>query len=246
MNSQSPIADSRGPSADSPSPSADGRANAAAAEDDPLAGLSAENREIIVRQARALKAEGRAQKGANADPLPGALLEAYAGLPEAVSGLQVRRIVHYDWVLFRMLKSPVLEALAAAGKQKGPSRTGQESRKQKAPRTVRADYADSQESELIFQLTRPVREMDALMKRGGVEGFRAAAKEAIGYTLGPIEVGILMKCVEREFARYFSTVIKYGPGSKGQEGNGETVFTGPAMMPAPKTGSGGGSTISAG
>ena len=41
--------------------------------DDPLAGLSPESREIVMRQARALRSEGKAQREANADPLPGAL-----------------------------------------------------------------------------------------------------------------------------------------------------------------------------
>ena len=224
---------------DNQSPIADSQVETPVDSDDPLAGLSPESREIIVRQARALKAEGRAQKGANADPLPGALLDAYAEIPEAVAGMQVRKIVHYDWVLFRMLKSPVLDALAEAGH-------GKNGKNRKHGGRVSATYSDGQESELIFQLTRPVKEMDGLMKRVGVEGFRGAAKESIGYSLGPIEVGLLMKCVEREFARYFSTVIKYGPGAKAGEGNGETVFTGPAMTPAPKTGSVGGSTTCAG
>ena len=180
--------------------------------DDPLAGLSAENREIILRQARGLRSEGKAQRIANADPLPGALAAAFAGTA-TIGGLQVRKLVHYDFVLLKRMNSPLLAQLSGkGGKKKG------------------TPFTDDQGYEMIWQFTRPCEVVEGALNKLGVSGFRAMAKREIGLTLGPMETMLLVKAVEGEFVRSFSTCLKHGAPEK--EGGGETVFTGPAMKPA--------------
>jgi hypothetical protein len=39
------------------------------------------------------------------------------------------------------------------------------------------------------------------------------ARRSIGLALGPIEVGLLVRCVERSFLRSFSTAVNYNPKS---------------------------------
>ncbi len=193
---------------------------------DPFSGLSPENRAILERQAQTLEAEARAQVAANAEVLPGPLREAFAGIPEEVAGLRVRRLVHWDFVILRRMESPLLDQLSGNASSTKP-------------------YTDDQGAEMVWQFTRPCEEVDALIEKLGVAGARSAAKREIGMKLGPLEVGLLVKSVEREFVRAFSTAVKYGrkPGESG--GAGETVFTGPATTPALKTDSAGGSTTSA-
>lgn len=71
------------------------------------------------------------------------------------------------------------------------------------------------------------------------ELFRERALEEIGFQLNPVEAALLVKAVEREFIRAFSTVIKYEsrPGEPGE------TFTPPP--PQTTTASAGGSTTSA-
>ena len=80
--------------------------------------------------------------------------------------------------------------------------------------------------------------VEGALNKLGVSGFRAMAKREIGLTLGPMETMLLVKAVEGEFVRSFSTCLKHGAPEK--EGGGETVFTGPAMKPAPTMGLAGG------
>jgi hypothetical protein len=187
--------------------------------DDPLEGLSPENRAIIERQARALKGESRAQRAANADPLPGPLKGLFAP-DQAIAGLRVRKLVHFDFVLLRRLQSPLLKQLERKSRGK-------------------TSFSDEQGYEMVWQFTRPPLEVEAALNKLGLVKFREMAKQEIGLTIGPVEMALLVKAVEAEFVRAFSTVIKYGAPDK-SEGRGETVFTGPAMTPAPKTGSAGG------
>ena len=188
--------------------------------DDPLAGLSPESREIVMRQARALRSEGKAQREANADPLPGALDGVFGAAMASAAGLQVRRLVHFDFVLLKRMGSPLLEQLAGKRGKKG------------------TPFTDEQGYEMIWQFTLPCEEVEACLAKHGAAECRLIAKREIGMKLGPMEAIILVKSVEQEFERSFSSWIKHGAPEK--EGGGETVFTGPAMKPAPKTGSGGG------
>jgi hypothetical protein len=157
---------------------------------------------------------------ANREILPGPLLDAFASVPEEIAGLRVRPLVHYDFVLLRKLESPLLRQ--ADSQSKTP-------------------FGDEEGYEMVLQFTRSVKEAAALVARGR-EHFRQQALEQIGMRLGPVEVGLLVKAVEREFLRAFSTVIQYSPTSDGNTGG--TVFTPPPADPT--TASAGGSTTPAG
>lgn len=159
---------------------------------------------------------------ANAVPLPGPLLDAFAHVPQTISGRTVRPVMHYDFVILQKLDSPLLKHLKGGTKKA-------------------TAYTDEQGYEMVYQFTQPIREIVAAIARDGREfagRFKAAALETIGLSLGPVEVGLLVQAVEREFLRAFSTRLGYEakPGEPGQ------VFTTPP--PAPTTASAGGSTTS--
>jgi len=164
----------------------------------------------------------RRRAAANSVPLPGPLLDAFAHVPQTVAGRTVRALVHFDFVILQKLASPLLAHLRGGTKQA-------------------TAYTDEQGYEMVYQFTRPVREIAAEIAREGRDfapKFKAAALETIGLSLGPVEVGLLVQAVEREFIRAFSTRLGYEarPGEPGQ------VFTTPP--PAPTTASAGGSTTS--
>lgn len=66
------------------------------------------------------------------------------------------------------------------------------------------------------------------------------ARRDIGMRLGPVEVALLVKMVERAVVEAFSTALKYAAKD---QGSGDEVFTTPPA--APETGSAGGSITSA-
>ena len=185
---------------------------------EPYAGFTAE------AEARA----GVAQefREAAADPLPGPLAAAFEGLPEAVAGLRVRKMVHYDFALLRRLNSPLLRQMAGTNGKKGKKGTA---------------FTDEQGYEMVWQFTRPCEEVESALDKLGVSGFRKLTKREIGFGLGPVEVALRVKMVEREVLRSFLTALKYTEKDKG---SGETVFTRPPAVPV--TGSAGGSITCAG
>ena len=82
-------------------------------------------REAAAREAAELaryEARAEAREKANADPLPGPLLDAFLA-PEAVAaGLRLQPIVAYHLVLLRALDSPLLRLLAELGKPEADRR----------------------------------------------------------------------------------------------------------------------------
>ena len=199
---------------------------------DPLAGLSPESRAIIERQAADLAAKQAAAGPARREPFPGPLQAAFADLPTEIAGLRVRPVVHYDFIILKRVDSPLLRQLAIAttAKRKGKSKV--------------TPFSDEESYAMIYQFTRPVRELAAWWDRQpdparAVTAFRQLAREEIGLRLGPFEVGTLIGLIEREFVATFATAISYASTDE----SGGTVFTPP---PAPAmTASAGGSTISA-
>lgn len=175
-----------------------------------------QKREALERAAREA-----AYAAANAAVLPGPLAGAMEPEMTEVAGLRVRRVVHYDFVLLRRLNSPLLKQLARAAEGESGG----------------TEFSDEDAYVMVWQFTRPVREAAAYLAEHGADGVKAAALEAIGCALGPVEVGLLVKAVEREFVRALSTVVKYEPARPGAESGG-AVFTAP---PAERmTGSAGG------
>ena len=163
---------------------------------------------------------------AHKEPLPGSLLEAFAGLPDQIAGLRVRALCHFDFVILRRLESPLLRQLVKSKASK--------------PKTP---YNDEEAYAMVYQFTRPAAEIadffdKFLNVKSAAAAFRKVAREQIGLKLGPIEAGLLVKAVEREFVAYFSTAVNYGP----QEADDGSF----PLPPAPqRTGSAGGLPTSA-
>ena len=172
-------------------------------------------------------AHQQALRDASADPLPGPLADAFASLPDQIAGLRVRKMVHYDFVIMKLVGSPVLEQLRNQGK-KGKTAT---------------PFDDADGYQMIYQFTRPVEELaDWLAKRApgrAAPEFRKLALREIGMALGPVEVALLVKMVERTILDAFSTALQY---AEKDPPPGDTVFTPPPASPS--TASAGGSTTS--
>ena len=187
-------------------------------DNEPYPGYDAERRQTERRDALRV--------AARAEPLPGPLLDAFAGVPEEIAGFRLRPVVHYDFVLLRLLDSPILKHLAGnAERESGPT-----------PLTDDDSYV------LIYQLSQPIQVwVDWWEKHPdrprAAAAFRRLARAEIGLKHGPLEVALLIRAAEREIVRAFSTVVKYAP----KETSGD--FLSP---PAPKeTASAGGSITSA-
>ena len=167
-----------------------------------------------------------ARTEASKEPLPGPLLEAFAGLPEQIAGLRVRPLCHFDFVILRRVDSPLLRQLV-----KGRS----------SKRTT--PYDDEDGYVMVYQFTRPAAGIADWFDRftnpqKAATAFKKLARAEIGLKLGPMEVGLLVKAVEREFVAYFSTAVQYAP----KEAPDGSFPCPPAQQ---QTGSAGGSGTSA-
>ena len=210
----------------------------AAGQDDSFEGLDPKVRKVLEGQQTRMQGDaGRAAEAA-ATPLPGPLAGAFAPEIQEVAGLRVRAPRHYDFVAMQVLDSPLLKEFAAASRAARLKAMGR-----KVKRRAPTIWSDQQGYEIIYQFTRPVEELVALVsapnRSRAVAEYRERALREIGLRLGPVEVQLLVKAVTMEFDRYFSAWLKYAPKDGG---GGETVFT----TPPAGTGPAGGSTTTAG
>lgn len=180
------------------------------------------------KEANAAARKSQAYREASAEPLPGPLADAFAGLPEAVAGLRVRPMVHFDFVLLKIIKSPLLEHLARQAGTKGKVSTG---------------WSDEQGWEMVWQFTRPPEEVHAWLAQQPpakvAANYRAMVTREIGMKLGPFEVVLLIRMAQKAFVDAFSTMLQYVP--KDEEKGGLSFPTPPVA-----TASAGGSATSAG
>ena len=114
---------------------------------------------------------------AHKEPLPGALFDAFAAVPEQIAGLRVRPLCHYDFVILRRLDSPLLRQLVGAKASK-----------------QRTAYNDEDGYSMVYQFTRPAAEIADWFNKfpnahKAAPAFRKLARAEIGMKLGPIEVG---------------------------------------------------------
>jgi hypothetical protein len=175
------------------------------------------------------------QKAATAavDPLPGPLLDAFTTGPQTVAGFSIRPLVHYDFVILRQLNSPLIAQLqATAAAQATPG----------AP-PPRTPFTDQDAYEVIYLLTRPCREAAAMLAQGA-ERYRAVSAESIGMVVGPVDMALLVRAIEREVVRAFSTALSYEPRESNPP-DGTQVFPQPPAPHSPTTALAGGSMSSA-
>lgn len=162
------------------------------------------------KEARAAADRAHAMRQAAAEPLPGPLLEAFAGVPAHAGGLQVRPLVSYDWVILKRINSPLIRQLAAVAAGMKGRRNGKD-RKGKRAET---EWSDEQGYEMIYQFTRPAEELHRFFERHGAAAparFRSEAIAEIGLKLRPLEVAALVPEVVRQFVASFDTRVLFEP-----------------------------------
>jgi hypothetical protein len=160
---------------------------------------------------------------AAADPLPGPLSVAF--LPPCdieVESYRIRPIVAYDWAIMKRIGSPIYRQMLEV--------------MQNGDKAAEVPSEPEEMWDLIFLLTRPCMESDALFKKGGLDAFREAAKQEIGMknNLGQI-LALGRACTDQIYA-HMQTMVQYAAK---ENGDGE-VRNFPSAEPTPATGSAGG------
>lgn len=103
---------------------------------------------------------------ANVEPLPGSLSHAFGPSAIDVSGISVRKVTGADWEIWHILKSHVLELFKELEKP--------------VEQMDEVKSSPLQDMQLIYQFTRPCKEVYALACKGK-DAFDAAVMESIGF-----------------------------------------------------------------
>ena len=164
----------------------------------------------------------RRQEGiarAQADPLPGPLLDAFAPELPTFCGIPLREVVPTDLGLLKRLDSPLHREMLQLAK----------------PIEERAgiEYTDEELWELLYLFTRPARDARAALARGRPEFREAALSHADKLPAGAFaKRNELLAAISQIWLRAFSTLVEHAP----PPGEGDS-FRSP---PAPTTASAGG------
>lgn len=148
---------------------------------------------------------------ANANPLPGPLLDAVLPEPILAAGLTLRAVVASDLALLRRLNSPLIAELEQLSMPEA---------ERQQPK-----YTEEDCWELLYLWTRPVAEARAALNRGR-EHYRETALRTIADPLPAsvlAEAVAIMQAIAENFLRGFETAIQYQarPSADG------TIFTQP-------------------
>jgi hypothetical protein len=191
--------------------------------------------DAAVRDARVAVAAARQ---AAATPLPGPLAVAF-GADDAlnVAGLTLRPVVASDFAILQRLDSPMLRQAQAAAEHARQVAVGELPESAPVPGTP---YEQEELAELLYQFTRPLREVRAALAQGR-PAFREAAMEATFDRLPPTAIGPVMERLVENFTRCFATAVAHqAPTPSGET---RVDFCRP---PQPATGLGGGLATSPG
>lgn len=140
--------------------------------------------------------EREAAKRASADPLPGALSEAFLSDAIDVGGVKVRQVKATDWKLLKWLNSPILQQMLELQKPK--------EQRQEVPLT------DEEEWEICFQFTTEPKVLRKLM--GGTrEAFTEIATEMIADKLDTAQIKAMTNAVSEQFIASFKTALLFFP-----------------------------------
>lgn len=140
---------------------------------------------------------------ANADPLPGALKEAFIGGDiQVAKGVTVRRIVATDWDILKWLDSPILKQMLEL--QKPP-----EARE-------RLEYTQSECYEICFQLMTSSKELRKFLG-GSRDAFREAATEAIGDKYDISVCNQIVDAAIAQFGNSFLTALQFMPDEEAEK-----------------------------
>jgi len=150
--------------------------------------------------------ESMAAKRAEANPLPGALGDAFLSGPIAIAGHEVRKLVASDYVIFKFLDSPILRQLLELSKSPD---------KQEA-----VAFSDEEEWEMCWQFIHNPKECRELMKRGR-EQFRELCAVEIGDSFSPEETKLIVLAISEQVRRNGDTAVKFVADAKEK---GEITF----------------------
>lgn len=164
------------------------------------------NQGNLDRNALDMNLRAEASKRASADPLPGPLANAYGSLPITIAGpdrdgveisFTIRPLVAYDWALLKKLNSPVFRLMLEV------QQVGIEKAELK-------DAQDFEDWELIYLLSRPCEEADAVFCSGR-DKFAQEAKSKVAFRLHTGMVAKLVQACLHQIFTHFSTMNKYAP-----------------------------------
>lgn len=151
--------------------------------------------EVLDVQSREAALEEDARRRAAADPLPGALNDAF--LQDAIQigpNIYVRRVVASDWLVFKWLNSPIFQAMLELQKD------------EKLREEVQ--FTEQEQYEMAWQFTHTPKQVRALMAKGR-DKFREECQEfadELDFALLPAAIEALV----RQIIRSFSTSQQYG------------------------------------
>lgn len=139
--------------------------------------------------------EQDARRRAAADPLPGALADAF--LEDAIQigdNLYVRRVVASDWKVLKWLDSPIFKAMLEMQKDEG-------NRDEIA-------FTDEEQYEMAWQFTHTPAEVRELMTKGR-EGFKKSCEQWADH-LDFASLPSAINALQKQILKSFSTSLKYG------------------------------------
>lgn len=143
---------------------------------------------------------------ANATPLPGALRDAFAIVPEITVGpYKVRPIVDRDWEYLQSLDHPLHKHI------NGTPSIGE---------MITGKYA----WQLCYMFTHPFPEIKALLKKNGLDGFKTAAENDFE-TLNLAQLIEITKAVMQQVEIYWEPVIGHVPAD-GEDSKKNTLVDG--------------------
>lgn len=174
-------------------------------------------------QLAAYQRRADAIESANADPLPGPLLDAFLPEPLLAAGFALRQPVASDLAILKRINSPILQELEQLAKP--------------VEERIPCPFSEEAAWELFYLWTRPVTEARAALA-SGPQAFRETALRVTSDRL-PLTIvtqgAAMMAALAQNFIRSFATAIEYQSKPSGDG----TVFTAPP--PGAPTASAGGS-----
>jgi len=132
------------------------------------------------------------------DPLPGPFEDAMGdGDVEVVTSkgkIVVRPVVAYDFTIFKKINSPIFQQMVDVGVSTSGS--------------AELDFDEEDMYELIFQFTRPCKEVRKELKKGREE-YREAALAKIADVYGTSDIELIVKVITEQIQKGFSTMVEH-------------------------------------